>query len=67
MGGGGAELQLLNNPSQISVNNTRNVRHKTSQVFRSKENGIITEFETNCKNKKIRDLYKSINEFINGT
>jgi hypothetical protein len=65
-----AKLQLLQNPSQISGDNLKNLRCETSRTFRKKEReylkGRINELETNNKNKNIRDLYKSINEFKKG-
>jgi hypothetical protein len=60
----------LQNPSQINGNNLQNLRHETSRTFRNKKweylKGKINELETNNKNKNIRDLYRSINEFKKG-
>jgi hypothetical protein len=63
-----AKLQWLQNPSQIKRDNLQNVRRETSRTFRNKKRehlkGKINELETN--NKKIRDLYRGINEFKKG-
>jgi hypothetical protein len=56
--------------SQISVDNLQNLRHETNRTFGNKKReylkGKINELETNNKNKNIRDLYSSINEFKKG-
>jgi hypothetical protein len=48
----------------------KNLRSETSRIFRNKKRdylkGKINELETNNKNKNIRDLYRSINEFKKG-
>jgi hypothetical protein len=58
----------LQNPNQISRDNLQNVRCETSRIFRNKKReylkGKINELENN--NKKIRDLYRGINEFKKG-
>jgi hypothetical protein len=60
----------LQNPSQINGDNLKNLRCETSRTFRKWEReylkGKINELETNNKNKNIRDLYRSINEFKKG-
>jgi hypothetical protein len=65
-----AKLQWLQNPSQINGDNLKNLRHETSRTFRNKKRKYlkskINELETNNKNKNIRDLYRSINEFKKG-
>jgi hypothetical protein len=57
----------LQNPSQINGDNLKNLRRETSRIFRNKKReylrGKINEFETNNKNKNIRNFYKGINEF----
>jgi hypothetical protein len=57
----------LQYPSQINGDNLQNLRHETSRTFRNKKReylqGKMNEFETNNKNKNIRDLYRGINEF----
>jgi hypothetical protein len=62
-----AKLQWLQNPNQINGDNLQNLRCETNRTFRNKKReclkGKINELETNNKNKNIRDLYKSINEF----
>jgi hypothetical protein len=64
------KLQWLRNPSQISGDNLQNLRHETSKTFRKKKKEYlkdrINELESNNKNKNIRDLYRSINEFKKG-
>jgi hypothetical protein len=58
----------LQNPSQINGKNLQNLRFETSRTFRKKKREYlkdkINELETN--NKKIRDLYRGINEFMKG-
>jgi hypothetical protein len=60
----------LQNPSQISGDNLKNLRCETSRTHRNKKRECLkdkfNEFETNNKNKNIRDLYKGINEFRKG-
>jgi hypothetical protein len=57
----------LENPSQINGDNLQNLRRETSRIFRNRKReylkDIFHELETNNKNKNIRDLYRSINEF----
>jgi hypothetical protein len=57
----------LQNPSQISRDNLKNLRHETSTSFRNKKmeylKGKINELETNNKNKSMRNLYGGLNEF----
>jgi hypothetical protein len=66
-----AKLQWLQNTSEMNRDNLQNLRHETSRTFRKKKRkylkGKINELETNNKNKNIRDLYRSINEFKKGT
>jgi hypothetical protein len=60
----------LQNPKQINGDILKNLRSETSRTFRIKKRkylkGKINELETNNKNKNIRDLYRSINEFKKG-
>jgi hypothetical protein len=57
-------LQWLQNPSQISGDNLKNLRRETSRKKKTEHlKGKINELETNNKNKNIRDLYRGINEF----
>jgi hypothetical protein len=60
----------LQNLNQINGDYLQNLRHETSRIFRNKERehlkGKINELETKNKNKNIRDLYRSINEFKKG-
>jgi len=47
------------------VDNLNNVRHETRRHFRNTEDymkGKIDELENNSKIKKIRDLYRGIND-----
>jgi hypothetical protein len=65
-----AKLQWLQNPSQISGDNLKNLRWETSRTFRKSKREYlkvkINELETYNKNKNIRDLYRGINEFKEG-
>jgi hypothetical protein len=65
-----AKLQWLQNLSQVNGDNMDNVRREASRTFRTKKREYlknkINELETNSKNKNIRDLYRSINEFKKG-
>jgi hypothetical protein len=65
-----AKLQWLQNPNKINRGNLKNLKRETSRMFRKKQReyvkGKINEFETNNKNKNIRDLYRDINEFKKG-
>jgi hypothetical protein len=60
----------LQNPSQINGDNLKNLRRETNRTFKNKKReylkGKINELQTNNKNKNIRDLYRSINEFKKG-
>jgi hypothetical protein len=62
-----AKLQWLQNPSQINGDNLKNLRRETSVIFRNMKREYlkdkINEFETNIKNKNIRDFYRGKNEF----
>jgi hypothetical protein len=61
-----ANLQWLQNPSQISGDNLQTLRHQTSRTFRNKKKeylkGKINEHETNNKNEYTGDLCRGINE-----
>jgi hypothetical protein len=65
-----AEMQWLQDPSEVNEDNLRNVRREASRHFRNKERTYlkdkINEFESISKNKNIRDLYRVINEFKKG-
>jgi hypothetical protein len=65
-----AKLQLLQDPSGKSGVNLNNVRHESSRHFRNKKKECIkdkiSEIATNSKIKKIRGLYRGINEFKRG-
>jgi hypothetical protein len=64
-----AKLQCLQNPSQINGDNLQNLRRETRRTFRNKKREYLRgkiEFETNNKNKNIRDLYKGINGLKKG-
>jgi hypothetical protein len=54
----------------VNADNLNNVRRETSRHFRNKKRkylkGKINELASNSKNKKMRDLYRGINEFKNG-
>jgi hypothetical protein len=57
----------LQNPSQTSGDNLKNLRRETSRTFRKKKRknlrGKINEHETKNKNKNIKDMYRGKNEF----
>jgi hypothetical protein len=63
-----AELQWLQDPSEINGDNLNNVRCQASRYFRNKKRGYlkykINELATKIKN--IRDLYRRINKFQTG-
>jgi hypothetical protein len=65
-----AEFQWLQNSSEMNGDNLNNVRPEASRHFRNKKGEYlkdkINELATNSKNKKIRDLYRGINEFKRG-
>jgi hypothetical protein len=60
----------LKDPSEANEDNLSDVRWEASRHFRNKEREYlkdkINEFESNSKNKNIRDLYRGINEFKKG-
>jgi hypothetical protein len=62
-----AKLQWLQDPSVVNEDNLNNVRREASRHFRSKKKEYlkdkVNELESNSKNKNIRDLCWSINEF----
>jgi hypothetical protein len=59
----------LQEPSQINGDNLQNLWHETSRILWNKKmeylKGKINEHETNNNTKKIRHLYRGINEFKN--
>jgi hypothetical protein len=61
------KLKQLQKPSHTNGDNLNDVRRETGSTFSNKKweylKDKINEFETNSKNKKIRDLYRGINEF----
>jgi hypothetical protein len=65
-----AKFQWFQNPGQNNEDNLQNLRRESSRIFRNKEReylkGKINKLETNNKNKNIRDLYTSIDEFKKG-
>ena len=60
-------MQWVQDPSQSNVDNLNNVRREASRHCRNKKKAYlkpkIKEFETNCKIKNIRDLYRGISDF----
>jgi hypothetical protein len=60
----------LQDPSEANEDNMSDVRREASIHFRNKKREYlkdkINEFESNSKNKDIRDLYRIINEFKKG-
>jgi hypothetical protein len=65
-----AELQWLQDPSEVNEDNLSEVKREASRYFRNKKREYlkdkINELEPNSKNKNIRDLYRGINEFKKG-
>jgi len=63
-------MQWLQDPNQRNVDNLNNVRPKASRHFRNQKKEYLKvetdELETNSKIKNIRDLYRSINDFLKG-
>ena len=61
-------MQWIHDPGQSNVDNLNNVRREAGRHFRNKKKAYlkakIEELETNSKRKNIRDLYRSINDFI---
>jgi hypothetical protein len=57
-------------PSVVNEDNLSYVRQESSRHFRNKKREYlkdkINEIESDSKNKNIRDLYRSINEFKKG-
>ncbi|PNF19991.1 hypothetical protein B7P43_G08653 [Cryptotermes secundus] len=66
-----AKLQRLQDPSEFSGDNQNNIKRETSRHFRNNRREYlkdkIDELAMNSKNKKIRDLYRGINDFKRGT
>jgi hypothetical protein len=62
-----SKLQWLQDPREINGANPNNLRREASRHFRIKKREYvkdkINELALNSKNKKIRDLYRGINEF----
>jgi hypothetical protein len=60
----------LQNQNQINGDNLKILRREISRTYRNKKRknlkGKINELEINNKNKNIRVLYRSINEFKKG-
>jgi hypothetical protein len=58
-----ANLQLLQDPSEVNVYNLSDVRQETSRHFRKKKRenlkDKINKLESNSKNKNIRNLYRA--------
>jgi hypothetical protein len=65
-----AELQWLQDPSEMNKDNLISVRQEASRHFRKKKRGYlkdkINELETNSKNRNIRDFYRGMTEFKKG-
>jgi hypothetical protein len=57
-----AELQWLQDPSEINGDSLNNVRHEASVHLRNRKREYqkdrINELATSCKNKNIRDLFR---------
>jgi hypothetical protein len=65
-----AELQWLQDPSEINGDNPKNVRFEAGRHFRNKKREYlkysINELAMNSKNKNIRGPYRGINELKRG-
>jgi hypothetical protein len=65
-----AELQWLQDPSEVNEGNLNDVRREVSRHLRKKKKEYlkdkINELESNSTNKSIRDLYTGINKFRKG-
>ena len=65
-----AKMQWIQDPSRSNVDNLNNIRRDASRYFRNKKKAYlevkIEELETNSKINKVRDLYRSINDFKKG-
>jgi hypothetical protein len=65
-----AKLQWLQDPSEANEGNRSEVRREASRHFRNKKRDYlkdeINELDGNSRNRNIRDLYMSINEFKKG-
>jgi hypothetical protein len=65
-----AKLQWLQDPSEANEDNLIHVRWEARRHIRNKKREYlkdkIDKFESNSKNKNIRDLYRCISEFKNG-
>jgi hypothetical protein len=65
-----AKLQWLQDPSATNEDNLSDVRWEASRYFRKKKREYlkdkINKLESNSKNKKIRDLYRGINQLKMG-
>ena len=63
-------MHWIQDPSQSNVVNLKSLRRDASRHFRNKKKAYlrakIEELETNSKIKKIRDLYKGINDMKKG-
>jgi hypothetical protein len=55
-----SKLQWVQNPSEMKADNMDGVRHEADRTFRTKKREYprykINDFETNSKNKNIKDL-----------
>jgi hypothetical protein len=64
------KMQWLQHTNQSNGDNLNNVQRAASRHFRKKKKEYlkdkINELKTNSKNKNIRNLYRSINEFKTG-
>jgi hypothetical protein len=60
-------MQWLQDPNESNVDNLNSVRCEANRYFRNKKKEYfkakIDELKTNSKIKKIRDLYRGINDF----
>ena len=65
-----AKMQWAQDPSQGNADNLYNVRHEASRYFRNKKKAYLRakfeELKLTVRQKKIRELYRGINDFTKG-
>ena len=63
-------MQGLLDQKESNADNLHNVRHAASRYLRNKDRDYLklkmNELDTNIKNKKIKGLYRGINDFKKG-
>jgi hypothetical protein len=65
-----AELQWLQDPSEVNEDNLSDIWQEANRHFRNKKKEYlkykINELESNSEHNNIRGLYRGINEFKKG-